>query len=492
MQSQIELSGTPGELRCELRPQPLGIGTARPGFSWQSMDTRTAEVESAWQILVASDRARLVPVASAPAPDLWDSGIVAGSSRGLIVSYAGVPLVSRQRVWWTVRSFDSDGLSSGFAEPACFEVGLLSNADWRGHWLSVPWQGSATDGGPVAALLRDFSIDELPLEARLYVAVLGRAVIQLNGRTVDAAVGDAEAGDPGERRRYRTLDVTRHLLPGANRLGVLLGDGAYCGNYLQPAAREGFGTAPELLLQLEWRDGAGRHQRIVSDDRWLLYRTPIVESDPVLGEAIDLRRWNPNWSVPEVPINWEPAVPVSAALQPVPLVAEPQYDTDRPPRSTTELLTLDTLEYLVPESRSPAPRPRLNGLLIDLGAEREGRLRVDGHFADGDRLLVHYARKRTELTGALDSDRFTSAAGDGELEAQLAERSFRFARLAGTVEWRDVEAIRFSSSHGHRVRPGTELLECDQPVLAAAVDRASARLRAALAGRPAFAVVTAE
>ena len=40
-------------------------------------------------------------------------------------------------------------------------------------------------------------------------------------------MGDAEAGDPGERRRYRTLDVTRHLLPGANRLGVLLGDGAY-------------------------------------------------------------------------------------------------------------------------------------------------------------------------------------------------------------------------------------------------------------------------
>ena len=116
--------GAPFRLRCEYLSNPLGIDATRPRLSWWVDDDRPAEIQTGYHVLAASNAQLLADDNG----DLWDTGRVE-SQQTLNIEYRGSPLSSSQRVWWKVRSFDSDGLPSGWSEPAFFELGLLSADD---------------------------------------------------------------------------------------------------------------------------------------------------------------------------------------------------------------------------------------------------------------------------------------------------------------------------------------------------------------------------
>src|SRR2546423_613012 len=117
--SQAALS--PVNLRCELRVNPLGIGTATPRLSWQLQSTGAyrGEVQTAYQILAGS-----APGTS----NLWDSGNVANVQTADIM-YAGQPLTNGQRCFWQVRVSDGSNVSA-WSAPAQFSMGLLAQTNW--------------------------------------------------------------------------------------------------------------------------------------------------------------------------------------------------------------------------------------------------------------------------------------------------------------------------------------------------------------------------
>ncbi|MEM6707307.1 MAG: alpha-L-rhamnosidase N-terminal domain-containing protein [Pseudomonadota bacterium] len=439
MQSRLALPAAPGQLRCEWLDDPLGVGTPAPAFSWQSQDARDAEIESAWQVLVASRREDLTSAAGASVTaDLWDSGVVPGSSRGQVVRYAGVPLISRQVAWWTVRCFDSDGISSGFAEPARLELGLLSRDDWRAQWLGAAQQGSATDGAAASVLLKEFVLEALPSRARLYLSVLGSARVELNGRPVGPWSGLTEAIDSRQRVRSYALDVTQHLLPGPNRLGMLLGDGWYAGNSERVGEREAFGRSPQLCAQLEWRTPGGEIGVLLSEPGWQTFESPILCADPLLGEAIDCRDWNPNWCCPGVDIAWHPRATRPAASPQGALVPYPLPRDVEPPALVS--LPQQTHEWVLAEARSPGRSTtgsRVEGLVLDLGKPCRGRLNVRATVPGGGRLNIQYARERTALGKSRDADRFTGSTGIEQFEGELSLRAFRYALVTGDVDWEE-------------------------------------------------------
>ena len=92
---------TPQELRCEMQSMPLGIATPQPRLSWSLRSDQRAAAQSRYQVLAASSPAKLAPDRA----DLWDSGEVA-SAESLNIVYAGKPLRSGQRVFWSVRVWD--------------------------------------------------------------------------------------------------------------------------------------------------------------------------------------------------------------------------------------------------------------------------------------------------------------------------------------------------------------------------------------------------
>ena len=156
--------GAPRRLRCEYLHNPIGIDVAIPRLSWRVEDTRPAELQTAYHLLAASSPVQL----HADVGDLWDTGRVP-SSLTLNVEYRGAPLASAERVWWKVRSYDSDGLPSPWSEICCFEMGLLEAGDWQARWVQARLSGSAATPVSVPLLRRAFALRERVSRARLYI-----------------------------------------------------------------------------------------------------------------------------------------------------------------------------------------------------------------------------------------------------------------------------------------------------------------------------------
>ncbi len=122
---------TTQNLRCEYLVNPLGIDASSPRFSWILTAEKRGEVQSAYQVLVASSRALL----DADTGDLWDSGKVA-SDESAQIAYAGKPLVSRENCYWKVRAWDRAGHAGAWSSIAQWQMGLLQPSDWGAKWIA--------------------------------------------------------------------------------------------------------------------------------------------------------------------------------------------------------------------------------------------------------------------------------------------------------------------------------------------------------------------
>lgn len=122
---------TPSRLRCEYLDNPLGIDVRVPRLSWIVESSERGATQRAYRIVVASTPALL----KSGKGDLWDSGKVA-SKQTTQVEYMGKPLQSSQQAFWKVTVWDADGEKT--SRPATWEMGLLSQSEWKGKWLSLP------------------------------------------------------------------------------------------------------------------------------------------------------------------------------------------------------------------------------------------------------------------------------------------------------------------------------------------------------------------
>lgn len=110
-------------LKTDGLTDPLGIDTTEPVFSWQMDSDLVGAKQTAYQILVKDDAGDVV----------WDSGPVEqGDSIG--IRYGGEPLEAATRYTWTVAVTDGSG-DTVTSEPAAFETGLMSTAQWDADWI---------------------------------------------------------------------------------------------------------------------------------------------------------------------------------------------------------------------------------------------------------------------------------------------------------------------------------------------------------------------
>src|SRR5262245_3484407 len=90
-------------LRWHGRENPLGIVQLEPELSWAISSNRRGDRQTAYQVLVASERRGLAPGRA----DLWDSGKVI-SAQQINVKYAGKSPPGRKQNYWTVRVWNKD------------------------------------------------------------------------------------------------------------------------------------------------------------------------------------------------------------------------------------------------------------------------------------------------------------------------------------------------------------------------------------------------
>ncbi|NLF00259.1 MAG: family 78 glycoside hydrolase catalytic domain [Anaerolineales bacterium] len=264
------------ELRCEYAVNPIGIDTIRPRLSWQMSHGGRDQIQTAYQVLVASSP----EILAADRGDQWDTGKVA-SGQSTHVVYAGAPLASRELCYWKVRSWDRAGQPSAWSESATFELGLLNPEDWVAPWVGLE------GGRPGKSLIfrRLFAIGKQVARARTYICGLGYYELHINGQKVGDHVLDPGWTEWSETVLYVTYDVTKQIQQGANVLAVMLGNGWY--------------GKPKLRCQVHVWYTDGSEETVGGGEwGWLIQPSPIVENSVYDGEVYDARLEVPGWDQP--------------------------------------------------------------------------------------------------------------------------------------------------------------------------------------------------
>lgn len=189
-------------LRTEYLKDPMGIGTAQPQLFWNCVDGIS---QSAYQVVCRDENGE----------PLWDSGKVSSSS--MRVRYGGATLDSRARVSWQVRLWDENGRPGDWSETACFELGLLSSADWTAKWIAGNYPVNKKRRYPVDCFRKTFEVGQVK-NARLYAAACGLYEGRLNGARVGDFMLAPGHTDYRKRVQYQTYDVTDLLQDGENEL----------------------------------------------------------------------------------------------------------------------------------------------------------------------------------------------------------------------------------------------------------------------------------
>ncbi len=276
---------------CEYKVNPIGIGVSQPRLSWKIVSDQRATMQAAYQIRCAGSAAAL----QAGNDLLWNTGKVE-SDQSLHVNYGGPALQARQRVYWQVRVWDAQDRVSAWSEPAFWELGLLSPADWQAQWIEPDLTEDRSTSNPCPMLRREFNSTSPVRKARVYMTSHGVYALSLNGQRVGEDLFAPGWTVYPKRLQVQTYDVTEMLKSGANCIGVTLADGWYRGRLRQANRRNLYGATLALLLQLEIEREDGTREVVTSDTSWQASTGPILKSDFYNGECYDARLVKTGWN----------------------------------------------------------------------------------------------------------------------------------------------------------------------------------------------------
>ncbi len=455
----------PIRLRCNHLTNPLAIRDGPPAFSWSTESTSGGDRQQGYQVLVA-DSAKALELDDGNA---WDSGRRddAGSTD---VPYAGRELRPLHHYLWKVRIWSGSDGPSPWSDVATFEVGMGGTGAWTASWISWddrvlafepaselgPVDPVALGLAPVPYLRREFEVGDDLLTARLYVTARGLYEAHLNGQRVGEQVLAPGWTDYAMRIQYQAFDVTPMLVPGANAIGVLLGDGWYSGYFGSRPKRSGahYGDHPELLAQLHLGYRGGGSEWVVTDRGWKANWGAILHADPLMGELQCSGLHPPGWDGAGFDDRrWHPVA--ARSRDRTAIVADPG-----PPVTVTE-----TLSPLVITAIDDGK------VIVDFGQNIAGwvRLRVSG--TGGDTIRIRHGEVLDtdghlyvdNLRTARQTDEYWTSGGAEEFEPHFTWHGFRYVEVSGYPGRLAPEDISAQVLHSDMEVTGT--FECSDPVI---------------------------
>ncbi|MEJ0001219.1 MAG: family 78 glycoside hydrolase catalytic domain [Verrucomicrobiota bacterium] len=263
-----------------------------------------ATAQTAYQILVASSADGLAKDHG----DLWDSGRIPSGEMSQI-AYGGKALDSNEACWWKVRVWDQAGKTSAWSKPGQWTMGILHDADWSGaHWIGAPGPpGKPSLEKPAPAyetvlLRRTFTVKDGLKCAVVDVCGLGQYELSLNGGKVSDDLLTPGWTQYEKTCLYDTYDITGALRPGANAVGLFLGNGMYLLHHGRFSSNtymtNGYAPIQAIAaIRLEYADGTV--DTIVTDGQWRCASGPITFSSAYGGEDYDARLEPPGWKTPD-------------------------------------------------------------------------------------------------------------------------------------------------------------------------------------------------
>jgi alpha-L-rhamnosidase len=329
---------------------PVGTGP-KPFFGWRVNDADPNEIQTKFQLRVASTRRLL----AAGRGDVWDSGVVASRAQNH-VAYAGPALVADQVYFWQVRTWDKGGAAGPFSSPASIVVGPLTNEAWSGAaWI----RRTSKDPDDYTYYRKTVALPaRAVLRATVYVTSVHKYELFVNGELV----GQGPAYQYPQYQYYNGFDITRLVKPGANLFAAF--------NHWFGGGQGRAVSARGLLLKAIVHYSDGTSVIVGTDGTWKQARA----AQWVLGqglrggegvgfiERIDARKLLPNWN--QIAFDdsaWQSAENIGPHPT-APWVNPPQPDYTRIVERSIAPVAVTSLgpgAYLVDLGKVYAGRPRI-------------------------------------------------------------------------------------------------------------------------------------
>ncbi|MBN1559609.1 family 78 glycoside hydrolase catalytic domain [candidate division KSB1 bacterium] len=415
---------TPYDLRCDYLENPLAIDDPTPDLSWKLSSRNVNQKQTAYQIQVAGTIRNLKQGNG----DLWDSGKVV-SEQNLHVTYAGTPLVSRQKAFWRARVWDEKNRVSEWSAAASCQMGLEAEA-WQAKWIGVG-EDCCPDSpatAPAPHFRTEFTIDQPVRSARAYASGLGYYELYLNGVKVSEDLL-APAPTNYDRRQlrhllyryddqsstrvlYNTYDIACYLKEGENAAGMILGNGWYNQRDRRVEGWLWYDT-PRFILQLELEYENGDTRLITSDESWKATTGPITHDGIFTGEHYDARLELGSWHSPGYDDSaWQQARAVRPPTGPL----QPQL---APPDRAARIVKAVSITH-----------PQEKVFVYDMGEMISGWARLTVSGARGDTIAVDFIEELGESYGQRD---LYVIKGDGHetFEPRFTWHAFRHVKVSG-------------------------------------------------------------
>ena len=320
------------------------------------------------------------------------------------------------------------------------------------RWIHATVRGGKRTSAPAPCLRREFRIERPVRDAKLAITALGLYDCEINGKRVGDHVLAPGWTVYGKRVAYQVYDVRDLLREGANVIGIILGDGWYCG-HLAVGPREVYGEYPELLCCMNVTFPDESKWFVASDADWKTATGPILESDILMGETYDERRDLGDWTLRSyndsawAPVHVSEDKPISLERSPAP-----------PVRRIEEIECVS--QTAIGETR-----------ILDFGQNFAGRVRIKFEGKPGQHIIIRHAEMLNpdgslyteNLRGAKATDQYTCA-GEGpvEWEPRFTFHGFRYVSVDGLDEDATCDATGIVL---HNDMPVTGTFRCSSDLL---------------------------
>jgi len=412
------------DLRCEGLKNPSGIDVLRPHLSWKINSQERNQIQTAYQILVASSEQNL----EANKGDLWDSEKVTGSE-SVGIAYSGQPLNSGKDCYWKVRIWDKHDAASAWSQPARWMMGIVDTGDWKARWIGLQPPQNVSDSAFKAFRMKaqwfrsEFTLEKKVKKAVACVTGVGLFEFYLNGQKISDHVLNPVSSEYDKRIYYLTYDVTGSLLRGPNAAGIVLGNGK---RYIDRKHLTDFGL-PAAICQIDVIYEDDSRAQIISNSDWkATAEGPIVFNSEYDGEIYDAREELTGWNEPGYDdSSWQNASVITAPSQ---RLAAQMLDPSR----VTE--TLQPVAF---------NEPQKGVYVIDFGQNFSGWLRIRINEPRGAVVEMKFS-ELLKADGMISTDNLRTARatdlyiakGSGEeiYEPRFTYHGFRYAEISGLSE----------------------------------------------------------
>jgi len=403
------------DMTCEHKKNPLGIDVLKPRFSWKIIGTGNNILQTAYSLRISTDK-------KFPSDKIvWQSGKIE-SGESILQEYKGIDLKSGQRYFWQVKVWDNKGRESKWSEVAFFEMGLLSDSEWKAKWIEM--EGDTQRYSPAPHFRKEFSVGKSIKIARIYVTSHGFYELHLNGNKVGDQVLTPGWTSYGKRLQYQVYDVTSMLVNGNNAIGAVLGDGWYRGTLAWGNNWAIYGKSLGLLMQLKITFSDGTESLIVSDESWKASNDGAIRMDDIYnGETYDATKKMSGWDMAGYKDNSWTTVHIGA------------YNNKN--LIASEGSPVRKIEEIKPVKVFRTPK---GDLIVDMGQNMVGWLRLKVKGEKGTVVTLRHAEVMdkfgefytTNLRAARCQLTYTLAGSGEEIyEPRFTFMGFRFVQVTG-------------------------------------------------------------